>query len=75
MKLRVYMNHALGGFRYTRTATEIRVGDIERLSEGDLELVECFNPKTNSFPVIAANEGELVSRTDATRTLPRDIAQ
>lgn len=41
-----------GGFRLARAATEIRVGDIVRLTEGDLDVVECFNPKTNTCPLI-----------------------
>lgn len=41
-----------GGFRLARPATEIRVGDVVRLTEGDLDIVECFNPDTNTCPLI-----------------------
>lgn len=41
-----------GGFRLARPATEIRVGDIVRLTEGDMDVVECFNPETNTCPLI-----------------------
>lgn len=41
-----------GGFRLARDASDIRVGDVVRLTEGDLELVECFNPSTNTCPLI-----------------------
>lgn len=41
-----------GGFRLGRPAGEIRVGEVVRLTEGPLELVECFNPTTNTCPLI-----------------------
>jgi Rrf2 family nitric oxide-sensitive transcriptional repressor len=41
-----------GGFRLGRPATEIAVGDIVRLTEGPLEVVECFNPEKNTCPLI-----------------------
>jgi Rrf2 family nitric oxide-sensitive transcriptional repressor len=41
-----------GGFKLARPATEIRVGDVVRLTEGDLDIVECFNPDTNTCPLI-----------------------
>ncbi|MFD1797970.1 Rrf2 family transcriptional regulator [Paracoccus aurantiacus] len=41
-----------GGFQLARPATEIRVGDVVRLTEGDLDIVECFNPDTNTCPLI-----------------------
>ncbi|MEO0912307.1 MAG: Rrf2 family transcriptional regulator [Pseudomonadota bacterium] len=41
-----------GGFQLARPATEIRVGDVVRLTEGDLDIVECFNPETNTCPLI-----------------------
>lgn len=43
-----------GGFRLARPASEIRVGDVVRLTEGDLDIVECFNPNTNTCPLIGA---------------------
>ena len=41
-----------GGFRLARPAEEIAVGDVVRLTEGPLDVVECFNPETNSCPLI-----------------------
>lgn len=41
-----------GGFRLARPAAEIVVGDVVRLTEGPLELVECFNPASNTCPLI-----------------------
>lgn len=41
-----------GGFRLARPAEEISVGDVVRLTEGPLDVVECFNPETNSCPLI-----------------------
>lgn len=37
-----------GGFRLARPGSEIVVGDVVRLTEGPLDVVECFNPKTNT---------------------------
>lgn len=41
-----------GGFRLARPAEEIIVGDVIRLTEGPLELVECFNAQRNTCPLI-----------------------
>ncbi len=41
-----------GGFRLARPAQEIVVGDVVRLTEGPIELVECFNPSTNTCPLL-----------------------
>jgi Rrf2 family nitric oxide-sensitive transcriptional repressor len=41
-----------GGFRLARAAEEVVIGDVVRLTEGPLELVECFNPATNTCPLI-----------------------
>lgn len=41
-----------GGFTLSRPASEIIVGDVVRFTEGDLEVVECFNPTTNSCPLL-----------------------
>lgn len=41
-----------GGFRLARPPELIRVGDIVRLTEGDMNVVECFNPETNTCPLI-----------------------
>lgn len=41
-----------GGFRLARPAEEIIVGDVVRLTEGPMDLVECFNPVSNTCPLI-----------------------
>lgn len=41
-----------GGFRLARPAEEIVIGDVVRLTEGPLDLVECFNPAKNTCPLI-----------------------
>lgn len=41
-----------GGFRLARPAEEIIVGDVVRLTEGPMDLVECFNPASNTCPLI-----------------------
>jgi len=41
-----------GGFRLGRPAEQIIVGDVVRLTEGALDVVECFNPDTNTCPLI-----------------------
>jgi len=41
-----------GGFRLSRPAKEIIVGDIVRLTEGTMDVVECFNPANNTCPLI-----------------------
>lgn len=41
-----------GGFQLARPADTIVVGDVVRLTEGKLDVVECFNPETNSCPLI-----------------------
>lgn len=41
-----------GGFRLARPAEEIIVGDVIRLTEGPIELVECFNAQRNTCPLI-----------------------
>lgn len=40
-----------GGMRLARPAEEITVGEIVRWTEAPLELVECFNPETNTCPL------------------------
>lgn len=40
-----------GGFRLARPAEKITVGEVVRLTEGPLELVECFAPETNTCPL------------------------
>jgi len=41
-----------GGFRLARPAERITVGEVVRLTEGPVELVECFNPSTNTCPLL-----------------------
>lgn len=41
-----------GGFRLARAPHEITVGDVVRLTEGPLDVVECFNPEKNTCPLI-----------------------
>ncbi|PWJ20542.1 Rrf2 family transcriptional regulator [Jannaschia seohaensis] len=41
-----------GGFRLARPAEDIVIGDVVRLTEGPLDIVECFNPERNTCPLI-----------------------
>ena len=41
-----------GGVRLGRPAEDICVGEVVRHTEGDLEVVECFNKETNTCPLI-----------------------
>ncbi|MBZ8117753.1 Rrf2 family transcriptional regulator [Roseovarius sp. LXJ103] len=41
-----------GGFRLARPADEIVIGDVVRITEGPLDVVECFNPEKNTCPLI-----------------------
>ncbi len=41
-----------GGFQLSRPANTIVVGDVVRLTEGSMDVVECFDPKTNTCPLI-----------------------
>jgi len=41
-----------GGFRLARAPEAITVGEVVRLTEGPIELVECFNSETNTCPLI-----------------------
>ncbi len=41
-----------GGFRLARSAEQIVVGDVVRLTEGPMTVVECFNAETNTCPLI-----------------------
>jgi Rrf2 family nitric oxide-sensitive transcriptional repressor len=43
-----------GGMRLARPADQITVGEVVRWTEGPLELVECFNPETNTCPLEGA---------------------
>lgn len=41
-----------GGVRLGRGPEDIVIGEVVRHTEGDLELVECFNPDSNTCPLI-----------------------
>lgn len=43
-----------GGMRLARPAEQITVGEVVRWTEAPLELVECFNPETNTCPLEGA---------------------
>jgi Rrf2 family nitric oxide-sensitive transcriptional repressor len=43
-----------GGFRLAKEPNEIRIGDVIRQTEGDPLLVECFDPATNTCPLLTA---------------------
>lgn len=43
-----------GGVRLGKPPEDINVGEVVRLTEAPLELVECFAPETNSCPLIGA---------------------
>lgn len=43
-----------GGFRLARPAEAITVGEVVRLTEDGLRLVECFDPVTNTCPLCGA---------------------
>ena len=41
-----------GGFTLGQPPDKIIVGDVVRLTEGAMDVVECFNPDTNTCPLI-----------------------
>jgi len=41
-----------GGYILALDPQMIRIGDVVRITEGDMEMVECFNPQTNTCPLI-----------------------
>lgn len=41
-----------GGFRLARPPQDIIVGDVVRITEGPLDVVECFNPEKNTCPLM-----------------------
>lgn len=41
-----------GGIRLGMAADDIVIGHVVRHTEGDLDLVECFNPDTNTCPLM-----------------------
>lgn len=42
-----------GGFRLVRPATSISLGEVIRRTEDGFSLVECFDPATNTCPLVA----------------------
>jgi Rrf2 family nitric oxide-sensitive transcriptional repressor len=42
-----------GGFRLAKDPNAIRIGAVIRQTEGDVILVECFDAKTNTCPLLA----------------------
>lgn len=41
-----------GGLTLARPATQINVGEVFRHMESDLALVECFDPRSNTCPIM-----------------------
>lgn len=41
-----------GGFRLGRPAEQIAIGEVVRLTEGSMDIVECFNSETNTCPLM-----------------------
>lgn len=41
-----------GGFKLAKPAKSIIIGDVVRITEGPLDVVECFNPDTNTCPLM-----------------------
>jgi Rrf2 family nitric oxide-sensitive transcriptional repressor len=41
-----------GGFRLARDAKDIVVGDVVRITEGPMDVGECFKPEKNTCPLI-----------------------
>lgn len=41
-----------GGIRLAKAPADIIIGEVVRRTEGNLELVECFNENTNTCPLI-----------------------
>lgn len=56
-----------GGFRLKKPASAITIGEVVRKTEDTLELVECFNPETNTCP--------LQTMCRLSRTLQRALAR
>jgi Rrf2 family nitric oxide-sensitive transcriptional repressor len=43
-----------GGLRLRKAPADIRLGDLVRATEPNMNLVECFDPATNTCPIIGA---------------------
>lgn len=44
----------IGGVTLARLPKEIGIGEVIRATESDFALVECFNPSTNTCPLVPA---------------------
>lgn len=42
-----------GGYLLAKKPEDIVIGDVVRITEGNLEIVECFNSDTNTCPLIS----------------------
>lgn len=42
-----------GGLLLAKTPQEINIGAVVRVTEGHMDLVECFDPETNTCPLIS----------------------
>lgn len=52
-----------GGVRLGMAPEDIVIGEVVRHTEGDLEVVECFNPGTNTCPLIGVCKLSTLFRT------------
>lgn len=52
-----------GGVRLAVPANQIVIGEVVRHTEGDLELVECFNAETNTCPLIGVCKLSVLFKT------------
>jgi Rrf2 family nitric oxide-sensitive transcriptional repressor len=52
-----------GGVRLGMAPKDIVIGEVVRHTEGDLELVECFNPDSNTCPLIGVCKLSLLFKT------------
>lgn len=43
-----------GGFRLALPPDQVRLGDVVRRTEGSIAIVECFDPATNTCPLLPA---------------------
>jgi len=49
---RVFLPGRTGGVRLSLDPAKIRLGDVVRRTELNMDLVECFDPGTNTCPII-----------------------
>lgn len=61
-----------GGVRLARPACEMTVAEIVQLTEGPIELVECFNAETNTCPLIGVCKLSVALQT-ATRAFMEEL--